>query len=109
MATRRQRRRWAAQGGRPRDARAQRPANALTRLPDLASLAASLDGQTFEASTLEGLAEALRAEGHTAEVDGDTLRFAPFVPGLTAEVVPSRVIDTHHDNRAQRRARLRGA
>lgn len=89
--------------------RAQHPANALIRLPDLTSFSASLDGQKFEAPTLKGLAEALRAEGHKAEVDGHTLRFAPFVPELTVHSANPRVIETHHDNRTKRRARLRGA
>lgn len=114
MPTRRQRRRWAAQGGRPRDRRvASNHPGELWRFAvpcDITSFRVTLDGKLFESPTLHGLAEQLREEGHRARIDGSTLRFEHRPPeAVTATFVPNfadtRVLEVHHDNRAKWRAR----
>ena len=103
MPTRRQRRRWAAEGGRPRERHSAPPPPPPLAGPHVFAV----DGQRFEAPTLTGLAELLRDEGHSAHVTGSTLHFGhrpPVVYTVTENPDP-RVVAVHHSNRAKRRAR----
>ena len=101
MPTRRQRRRWAAEGGRPRE-RHSAPLLSLTGPHVIV-----LDGQRFEAPTLPKLAELMRNEGHGAHVTGSTLHFHhhPPVTYTVSENPDPRVVAVHRDNRDSRRAR----
>lgn len=105
--TRRQRRRWAAEGGRPRDRRDRRPAPPAPPAPPPGPHIVYLDSKRFENPTLQGLAEQLREEGYTVRAESSTLHIeAHAVEPFTATLAPDpRVLEAHHDNRAKRRAR----